>query len=42
VATKYRAGVEHLVECRLWVENQRGERVVDQASATVSLYPKEA
>jgi acyl dehydratase len=37
VATKYRSGAEHLVECLLWVENQRGERTVGQASATVSL-----
>ncbi|MDP6509647.1 MAG: MaoC/PaaZ C-terminal domain-containing protein [Dehalococcoidia bacterium] len=37
VATKYRSGAEHVVECRLWVENQRGERVVGQASAAVAL-----
>lgn len=40
VATKYRSGTEYLVECRLWVENQRGERNVDKASAMVSVLSK--
>ena len=26
-----------LAECELWIENQRGERVVDRASATVQI-----
>ena len=30
-----RARVGGLAECELWIENQRGERVVDRASATV-------
>jgi len=40
VAARYRSGVEHMVECRVWVENQRGERVVGQASAAVALPSK--
>ena len=27
----------HLIECDLWIDNQRGERVVTPASATISL-----
>ena len=30
-------GETGLVECDLWIENQRGERVVDRASAVVQL-----
>jgi acyl dehydratase len=30
-------GGEGLVECRLWIENQKGEAVVDPASATVRM-----
>ena len=32
-----RARVGGLAECDLWIENQRGERVVDRASAVVHL-----
>lgn len=28
---------EHLVECELWIENQRGVKVVDPAHGTVAL-----
>ena len=32
-----REGSRNLVECNLWIDNQKGERVVGPASATVSL-----
>ena len=32
-----REGSRNLVECSLWIDNQKGERVVGPASATVSL-----
>ena len=37
VADLRRVGSRNLVECSLWIDNQKGERVVGPASATVSL-----
>jgi acyl dehydratase len=37
VVRSYTEGDDNLVDCDLWVDNQRGERVVDPASATVLL-----
>ena len=37
VADLRREGSRNLVECSLWIDNQKGERVVGPASATVSL-----
>ncbi|MBI4233968.1 MAG: hypothetical protein HY686_05950 [Chloroflexi bacterium] len=37
VAKKESRDGQHLVECELWIENQKGERVVASASATLAL-----
>ena len=37
VTSKRQEGGEGLVECELWIENQRGERVLDRGGAVVIL-----
>ena len=37
VSSTYRQEGHNLVECRLWIENERGETVVRPASATLQL-----
>ena len=37
VTALYQEGEPGVAECDLWIENQRGERVVDRASALVQL-----
>ena len=42
VTQKYVENGEALAECKLWVDNQRGERVVDPARAIVRLPRRDA
>lgn len=37
IAEKYTKDGEHLIDCELWIENQKGEKVIAPAHALVSL-----
>ena len=40
IAEKYGKDGENLVRCELWIENQKGEKIVAPASALMALLSK--